>query len=156
LHPLRRIDSQIDESLRAAGVSGRAERIEAAADCLRRAGLDPTPAVLRAFPHRLSGGQRQRVLLALCLACRPRVLIADEPTSALDALRAAEVMATFDRLRGEGLALILISHDLAAVGRHADRVLVLQAGRAVECAPTATLFAAPQAEYTRRLLAAQT
>jgi ABC-type glutathione transport system ATPase component len=156
LHPLRRVSAQLDECLARFQPGDATTRRAAALDCLRRAGLDPDPRILQSYPHRLSGGQRQRVLLALCLACRPCVLIADEPTSALDALRAAEVLATLQRIRfEEQLGLILISHDLSAVARHADRVLVLQDGRVVETAATAQLFAAPQAEYTRRLLAAQ-
>ncbi len=156
LHPLRRVIAQLDECLALYQPGDAATRRATALDCLRRAGLDPDPRILQSYPHRLSGGQRQRVLLALCLACRPQVLIADEPTSALDALRAAEVLATLHKLRlCEQLALVLISHDLGAVARHADRVLVLQGGQMVETASTAQLFATPQAEYTRRLLAAQ-
>lgn len=156
LHPLRRVSAQLDECLLRYQPGDAAMRRAAALDCLQRAGLDPDPRILHSYPHRLSGGQRQRVLLALCLACGPQVLIADEPTSALDALRAADVLATLQSLRQkERLGLILISHDLGAVARHADRVMVLQDGRVVETAATARLFAAPQAEYTRRLLAAQ-
>ena len=156
LHPLRRVSAQLDECLAIYQPGDAVKRHAAALDCLSRAGLDPDPRILQSYPHRLSGGQRQRVLLALCLACRPQVLIADEPTSALDAPRAAGVLQTLHRLRQEEqLGLILISHDLGAVARHADRVLVLQDGRVVETATTAQLFAAPQAEYTGRLLAAQ-
>jgi peptide/nickel transport system ATP-binding protein len=155
LHPLRGVGDQLDEMLRRHQPGPRAQRERDAQRCLRRAGLEADARLLRSPPHRLSGGQRQRMLLALCLACRPRLLIADEPTSALDALRAAEVMATFDRLRADGLALLLISHDLGAVARHAERVLVLEAGHAVECAPTLQLFAAPQSATAQRLLAAQ-
>jgi len=155
LHPLRRVGDQLDECIALHQGGTRTERLAVAQECLRRAGLQPEPRLLRSHPHRLSGGQRQRLLLALCLACRPQVLIADEPTSALDALHAAAVLETLDRLRADSrLGLILISHDLGAVARHADRVLVLQGGRAVETGPTAELFAAPRAEYTRRLLEA--
>src|SRR6202035_2421503 len=109
---------------------------------------------LREYPHRLSGGERQRAFLAIALAANPKILIADEPTTALDATIAAEVLDLLDRLRQQrGLALLLISHDLAAVSRARDRALVMYAGRVVEEAPTSDLFGSARHPYTRGLIA---
>jgi len=155
LHPLRRVGAQLDESLRAL----RGLDADAAAAEARRlfAELElPDPeACLRRYPHQLSGGQRQRVGLALALSGGPDLLIADEPTSALDPRLAREMLALLDRLRvSRGLSVLLISHDLPLVGRHAQRVAILQRGVIVEQGETAQVFAAPQADYTRQLLAA--
>jgi ABC-type glutathione transport system ATPase component len=155
LHPLRTLGAQLEESLRLRrGLDRAAARSEA-----RRLFDElelPMPAeLLQRFPHQISGGQRQRVGLALALSGAPRILLADEPTSALDPRLAGEMLALLDRLRRErGLGLVLVSHDLPLVGRHADRVLILQGGHEVESGRTAEVFAAPRAEYTRDLLAA--
>ena len=155
LHPLRRVGDQLIESLRVLrGLDRSAARAEAMAQF---AALDlPQPAQLLArYPHQLSGGQRQRVGLALALAGAPRLLLADEPTSALDPDLAQDLLVLLAQLRAErGLAVVLVSHDLPLVGRHADAVAILQRGRVVEAGPTRRVFAAPQAEYTRELLAA--
>jgi len=128
---------------------------EALVAALARVGLDDPAERLAQFPHRLSGGQRQRVLIAMAIAHRPKLLIADEPTSALDAILRHEILALLDRLRrDEGLALLLVSHDLPAVARHADRVVVLENGRMVESGPAGRLLAAPESPYARALVAA--
>lgn len=155
LHPLRRIGAQLAEALQQAGVTGRAERQWRAAALLAEVGIDAPERRLTQFPHELSGGQRQRVLIALALAGDPRLLIADEATSALDSTVRLQIVALLDRLRRErGLALLFVSHDLALVRDIADRVAVLDRGRIVEAADTATLFAAPAQPQTRALLAA--
>lgn len=114
----------------------------------------PDPARrLRQYPHELSGGQRQRVMIAIALACDPALLVADEPTTALDASVQREVLGLLRRLQQQrGMAMLFISHDLGAVAGVADRVLVMQAGSAVEQGPCASLLAKPGQEYTRLLL----
>ena len=155
LHPLRRVGSQLTESLRVLrGLDATAAQAQA------RRSFDelelPDPATLLArYPHQLSGGQRQRVGLALALAGNPGVLLADEPTSALDPRLADEILGLLDRLRAErSLALLLVSHDLPLVGRHAQQLVILQRGRVVETGPAQAIFGAPAQDYTRQLLAA--
>jgi ABC-type glutathione transport system ATPase component len=123
-------------------------RVEAG---LAEVGLDADLATR--FPHELSGGQRQRAALARILALRPEALILDEPTSALDSVAQAALLALLARIREErGLAVLLVSHDLALVQQLADRVAVIHSGRIVECAETADLYANPRHPYTRALL----
>jgi peptide/nickel transport system ATP-binding protein len=125
------------------------------ARALERVGLDRPEERLDAYPHRLSGGQRQRVMIAASIAHHPKLLIADEPTSALDAELRRDMLALLSRLRAEqGLALLLVSHDLAAVAEHADEVVVLEAGRVVEQGAAGTVLASPAQPYTRALIAA--
>jgi peptide/nickel transport system ATP-binding protein len=163
LHPLRRIGSQLRETLaELRGLRGAA--LDAAAEAaLREVGLvesdaDGNPSCqrfLRAYPQQLSGGQRQRVMIALALAGNPELLICDEATSALDLLSQHEVLLLLERLRHErGLSLIFIGHDLDVVARLADQLLVLQQGDALEQGAVDDVLARPQAAYTRALLAA--
>ena len=155
LHPLRTIGAQLTEALRLLRGLARTQAAREAEALLGRMQL-PEPAVaLRQYPHQFSGGQRQRIAIALALATAPRVLIADEPTSALDARIARDILDLLDALRREhNLALLLISHDLPLVGAYAQRLLVLQRGVVVERGDTRTVFANPQHDYTRELLAA--
>ncbi|HEV8117874.1 MAG TPA: ABC transporter ATP-binding protein [Thermoanaerobaculia bacterium] len=153
LDPVQTIGSQILESVRRhrAVSGGEARRI--AAELLAEVSFPDPERGLTEYPHRLSGGLKQRALLAAALAGDPAVLIADEPTTALDATVSADVLELLDRLRRDrGLALILITHDLASVARHTDRTLVLYAGSVVEERPTGDLFGAPMHPYTRGLL----
>jgi peptide/nickel transport system ATP-binding protein len=148
LHPLRRIGVQIDEALR------RANNPRGVASALAEVGLDDTPTFAARHPHELSGGQRQRVMIALALASSPRLLIADEITSALDPVAAAGVLDLLTQLRhARGLSVLFISHDLHAVRRVADRVLLLRDGRVDAVAAAATFFSAPPSAAARALLA---
>ena len=152
LDPRASAGASIAEALRARGVA-RALRGTSVADLLAAVGL--LGAHARRYPHELSGGQRQRVALARALACEPELLVADEPTSALDTVSREQVLALFAALhRQRGLALLLISHDLAAVEQIAERIVVLYAGRVVESGPARELIARPLHPYTAALIAA--
>ena len=153
LTPHLTVGAQLQEATMQAG-SARPSRAELVRQ-LERVGLSRPDERLDQFPHRLSGGERQRVMIAAAIAHGPKLLIADEPTSALDASLRAEIMALLDQLRAEqGLAMLLVSHDLASVEGHADQLVVMDKGRVVESGPTADIIANPAEEYTRRLIAA--
>lgn len=109
--------------------------------------------VTKRFPHQLSGGQRQRVMIAMALACNPKLLIADEPTTALDVTVQAQILELIDQLRQEyGMAILLIAHDLGVVKHHCERVAVMYAGQIVECGATDHVFNSPSHPYTKALL----
>lgn len=153
LTPHLSIGRQLAEAWRQTGAP-RPDRT-ALAKALDRVGIERADERLDQFPHRLSGGQRQRVMIAAAIAHRPPLLIADEPTTALDAPLRAGIFDLLARLRAEeGLAVLLVSHDLAAVARHADRVLVLDQGRMVEQGAAEATLQQPRADYTRALVAA--
>ncbi len=125
-------------------------------ELLRLVGLAEAERRLDAYPHQLSGGQRQRVMIAMALANEPDLLIADEPTTALDVTIQAQILALLRELQGKfGMALLLITHDLAVVRKMAERVCVMRAGEIVETGPVAEVFERPQHPYTRALLAAE-
>jgi len=153
LNPAYTVGEQIVEGLQRHKRIGRAEATKRAIDALERVRI-PAPAErFHEFPHRLSGGMRQRAMIAMALACEPRLLIADEPTTALDVTVQAQILELMKALQQEtGMALVLITHDLGVVAEVADEVAVMYAGRIVERAPVASLFAAPEHPYTVGLL----
>ncbi len=153
LNPVRTIGAQLDEAVRNTGTAPPGRERRRTVDLLSLVGLPEPAAVAAGYPHQLSGGMRQRALIAIALAGEPALLIADEPTSALDVTIQAQVLALLRRLRDElGMAMIVISHDLAVVAELADRVAVMYAGRVVECAAPADLLRAPDHPYSRGLL----
>jgi oligopeptide/dipeptide ABC transporter ATP-binding protein len=124
-------------------------------ELLRLVGISDPVRRIREYPHQMSGGMRQRVMIAMAVACSPKVLVADEPTTALDVTIQAGVLDIFRDLRDRlGTAIILITHDLGVVADIADRVVVMYAGRAVEQSPVDELFARPRHPYTNGLLRA--
>jgi peptide/nickel transport system ATP-binding protein len=155
LNPVHRVGDQIVEVLRAHEPLSRDAARRRAVELLERVQIAEPARRFDDYPHQLSGGQRQRVMIAIAIACGPRLLIADEPTTALDVTVQAQVLALLDRLRRElRMALLLITHDLGVVAEYADRVLVMLDGSLVEEAPTQRLFEAPAHHYSRQLLAA--
>ena len=164
LNPLTRIGRQITEAMhlhpKAKGSTGRpidgAAARARAVELLAEVGFPDGAGRLDAFPHQLSGGQRQRVMIAIALANDPALLIADEPTTALDVTIQAQILKLLAAQKAaRGLALLLISHDLAIVRRYADDVCVMKDGDVVEAGPVARVFQHPQHPYTRMLLAAE-
>ena len=154
LNPVFRIGSQITEVLQLHKGLSTHQAEAAAIDLLKQVGIPAPEERLRDYPHQLSGGMRQRVMIAMALACDPKLLIADEPTTALDVTIQAQIMALLDRLKRErNMATLLISHDLGVVAQNADRVAIMYAGLIVEMAPTTELFHTPLHPYTRGLLA---
>ena len=153
LNPVFTVGNQLEESIRAhlpldrAGARARAQQL------LEKVGLPDPAEALRKYPHTLSGGQRQRVMIAMALACEPRLLIADEPTTALDVTIQAQIMALLRSLQAEnGMSILLITHDIGLVAEMADRVLVMYAGQIVEQTDVKTLFKKPAHPYTQALL----
>ena len=155
LNPVMRVGEQIVEALLAHAPRLPTREVHARViAAMYEVGLPNPETRLRDYPHQFSGGQRQRILIAMALINRPRLLIADEPTTALDVTVQAQILTLLrDLRRTHNLAMLFISHDLAVVAEVADRVAVMQHGKLVEVAPTATLFQSPQHPYTRRLLA---
>jgi microcin C transport system ATP-binding protein len=153
LDPLYTVGSQIGEVLEVhEGMRPNAARARSI-ELLRRTGIPEPERRIDAFPHQLSGGQRQRAMIAMALACRPKLLIADEPTTALDATVQAQILALLDDLQREfGMAILFITHDLALVRRFTHRVGVMELGKLVESGPTETVFTQPHHPYTKRLL----
>lgn len=154
LNPVLKIGFQITEGIlmhkRITGQEAAREAIE----LLSQVGITAPQERYHAYPHQLSGGMKQRVMIAMALACRPRLLIADEPTTALDVTIQAEILALIDRLKADlDMSLLLITHNLGIVAERADRTVVMYAGRAVEIAPTDRLLENPLHPYTKGLLA---
>ena len=154
LNPVFGVGEQIAEVLREHLGMGRRAAAARAVELIDEVGLDRPAERARQIPQELSGGMRQRVMIAMALAGEPEVLLADEPTTALDVTVQAQILDLLDRLRAErGLAVVLITHDLALVSGRTDDVAVMYAGRIVERAPTPVLFAAAEHPYTLALLA---
>ena len=155
LNPVFTIGNQITEGLRRHLHLRGEEASRRAISLMEKTGIQDAPAVMRKYPHQLSGGMRQRVMIAMALACRPKLLIADEPTTALDVTIQLQIMQLLRRLRDEtGMAILLITHDIGVVAEMADRVLVMYAGQVVEEAPVQALLEHPAHPYTRALLQA--
>ena len=153
LNPFLKISTQLVEAIELhTELSGKAAR-DRAVEALERVGIPGVSERLDDYPHQFSGGMRQRVMIAMALACRPRLLIADEPTTALDVTIQAQILELMRRLVvEEKMALILITHALGVVAGLCERIAVMYGGRIVETAPTRELFAAPGHPYTEALL----
>jgi microcin C transport system ATP-binding protein len=153
LNPLHRIGRQVAEAITLHRQVPRSALMERVVGVLDEAGFPDAAHRLDAFPHQLSGGQRQRVMIAMALANDPSLLIADEPTTALDVTIQSRILSLLAGLKASrGLALLLITHDLRIVRRHADKVCVMKEGTIVEAGAVASIFAAPAHPYTRMLL----
>ena len=156
LDPLQRIGDQVAEPLRQHRAMDRRAALAHAVELLDRVGIPDARERLNDYPHQFSGGQRQRVMIAAALACDPDVLIADEPTTALDVTIQAQILNLLRELVAErGMALILISHDLAVIARNVQRMMVLYAGAVAESGSTSGVFARMAHPYTRALLASR-
>jgi peptide/nickel transport system ATP-binding protein len=150
LNPVRRVGDQIAEAVETHGLAREREARIRAGVLLEEVGLPPRRA--GDYPHELSGGQRQRVMIAMALACNPKLVIADEPTTALDVMVQAQVLALLKRLQREfGLAMLFITHDLSVLVEVADRLAVMYAGKIIEEGPARMVFHDPQHPYTRAL-----
>jgi len=155
LNPVYTVGWQIAEGIRAHGSTSRAEAKKQAIDILRRVGIPDPETRVNYYPHQFSGGQKQRVVIAMALVLNPGLIVADEPTTALDVTVQAEILDLLRRLRDEfDTAIVLITHNMGVVADLADRVVVMYQGKVVEEADSRTLFASPQADYTKQLLAA--
>ena len=153
LNPIRTVGRQIAEAVRIHEPLSRREARERAIEAAGRVHLPDPAHIVDRYPHQLSGGQRQRVAIAMALACRPRLLIADEPTTALDVTIQAEILELLSGLvRGDGMSLVFITHDLAVLSNIATDGVVLEHGHVVETAPVATLLSAPASPITQGLL----
>jgi oligopeptide/dipeptide ABC transporter ATP-binding protein len=153
LNPVFTVGDQIAEAVLLHRPVGRRAARERAAALLDQVGIPSPAAALGRYPHQMSGGQRQRVMIAIALACDPKLLIADEPTTALDVTVQAQILELIDDLRRRsGMAVLLITHDLGVVSEYCDRIAVMYAGRIVETAPVRDLFRRPRHRYTEALM----
>ncbi|OJX77568.1 ABC transporter ATP-binding protein [Leifsonia sp. 71-9] len=155
LNPVYPVGWQIAEGLRAHGRISKKEARAKAIEILERVGIPEPEKRVKYYPHQFSGGQKQRIVIAMALVLNPGLIVADEPTTALDVTVQAEILDLLRRCRDEfGAAIVLITHNMGVVADLADRVAVMYQGELVEQADVRTLFASPQAEYTKKLLAA--
>jgi oligopeptide/dipeptide ABC transporter ATP-binding protein len=153
LNPMKRIDRHIMEVLLHHGQQNRQQARQEAANLLRKVGIPAAETRMRQYPHELSGGMRQRVLIAMALACRPKLLIADEPTTGLDVTIQAQILALIRSLQqSDGMAVALITHDLGVVASLCHRVAVMYGGLIMETGPIDALFYQPLHPYTQSLL----
>ena len=154
LNPVIRVGDQIVEMIRAHEKVGRHAARHRARELLAAVRIPEPETRFRAYPHQLSGGQRQRVMIAIALACRPKLLIADEPTTALDVTVQAQILALLRELQNEmNMAMLFITHDLGVVANISDRVAIVYCGQIAESGPVHEVFHAPSHPYTRGLLA---
>jgi peptide/nickel transport system ATP-binding protein len=155
LNPVLSVGQQIGETLRLHQGLSKKDAEARAVDMLRLVGIPAPDKRVKEYPHQLSGGMRQRVMIAIALACNPKLLIADEPTTALDVTIQAQILDLMRDLKHRvGAAIVLITHDLGVVAEVAERVIVMYAGRKVEEAPVVELFGNPKHPYTKGLLGA--
>ena len=155
LNPVFTVERQLTEGLRLHESLSRGDAHARALELMREVRIPEPERRLKQYPHELSGGMRQRVVIAMALACKPRLLIADEPTTALDVTIQAEILALMDRLKREtGTAVMFITHDMAVVAQMADRVVVMFRGEKVEEGTVEEIFENPKHPYTKALLAA--
>ena len=153
LNPVFTVGEQIAESVRLHEGASRPAAIARAIELLRQVEIPEPELRAKAYPHELSGGMRQRVMIAIALACQPRVLIADEPTTALDATVQAQIFDLLQSLQADtGTAVVLITHDMGAIAELADSVAVMYAGKVVEVGPVDAVLSAPRHPYTRGLI----
>ncbi len=153
LNPVYSVGWQIAEAVRLHRKASRRAARARAVDLLRLVGIPEPETTVDAFPHQLSGGQRQRVMIAMALACEPKLLLADEPTTALDVTIQAQILELLRELQQRlHMSILLITHDLGVVAENAEHVVVMYAGRVVERGPSAAVFRAPAHPYTRGLL----
>jgi oligopeptide/dipeptide ABC transporter ATP-binding protein len=154
LNPVHTVGSQIAEVFEIHGVASGGAAGRRTLELLERVGIPDAARRARDYPHEFSGGMRQRVMIAMALACDPKLLIADEPTTALDVTIQAQIVALVKDLRRDfGMSVVWITHDLGVVADLADQVVVMYAGRVVERAPVIDLFARPRHPYTQGLFA---
>ncbi|MBI4633368.1 MAG: ABC transporter ATP-binding protein [Deltaproteobacteria bacterium] len=153
LNPVLRVGDQIAETISLHQHLPRKDALDRAVAMLKLAGLPSFERRIRDYPHQMSGGMRQRVMIAMALSCNPRLMLADEPTTALDVTIQAQIMELISALKEEtGTSVIIITHDLGVIAEAAQFVAVMYAGRIVEYAPAAVLFAMPLHPYTRGLM----
>jgi peptide/nickel transport system ATP-binding protein len=153
LNPVYTIGWQIIEAVRLHQKKSRRDARSRAIELLRLVGIPDPQTNVDAYPHRLSGGQRQRAMIAMALACEPKLLLADEPTTALDVTIQAQILSLLSDLKERlSMSILLITHDLGVVAENAEHVVVMYAARVVEVAPVRDIFAAPAHPYTRGLL----
>jgi peptide/nickel transport system ATP-binding protein len=153
LNPVLTVGDQISETVRKHQGVSRSVAKSRAIEILRKVGVPAPEERVNDYPHQFSGGMRQRVMIAIALSCDPDLLIADEPTTALDVTIQAQIMELIDEVKRElGTSVILITHDLALVSERADRVVVMYAGKVMECAKTNDIFQSAKHPYTQALL----
>jgi oligopeptide transport system ATP-binding protein len=152
LNPYSRVEDQLTEALLIHEDIGYKAARARALEMLQHVGIQDAARLIRSYPHEFSGGMRQRVMIAMALITRPEILIADEPTTALDVTVQAQILELIKQMQQElGMAVIFVTHDLGIVSNFCDRVLVMYAGRIIECSTTRNIFYDPQHPYNRAL-----